>query len=233
MQFIIKTHGSEGHPELNLVKIDPFYIKNISNVDIGTPDRSSYANKIEITETYLRGLKTIKVKSAEYEKAKTSLLNTLNNNLFGFCRFARKKNQVKGSAEMETPKLTINGMYDIDGQLYLLPFKGKGPYDVTLLRPVIGLKYLGKLEKSGDSEFIKIDKIRVTFNAARGSFNFANLFNNDPTLQRTIHEFINNNFVSIFERFNEPLFGLISNFSKEIVQNVFDKIPYDELFLKD
>lgn len=66
MQHIMKTYGADGYPELNLIKIDPFYVKNLSSVDIGTSDGSSHANKIEISDTNLYGLKRMKVKSAEY-----------------------------------------------------------------------------------------------------------------------------------------------------------------------
>lgn len=129
--------------------------------------------------------------------------------------------------------MDLNGTYTSNGRLILIPIRGKGDYNITLIKPTANYRILGKIEKANDGmEYVNLTQLRVHYNGTEGIVKFENLLGNDPVIAQTIDRFLSENFFLIFDQFHDTLFDVISNMTREIIQNIFNKIPYDDFFLK-
>lgn len=60
--------------------------------------------------------------------------------------------------------------------------------------------------------------------------NFENLFNGNKLLSDTTNTFLNENWKAILDELKLPLRKSIGKTLYEIIGNVFDSIPYEEVF---
>lgn len=63
--------------------------------------------------------------------------------------------------------------------------------------------------------------------------NFENLFNGDKLLSTTTNQFLNENWTEILKELKPVLTKAIGGIYKAIADPIFNKFPYEELFLRD
>lgn len=63
--------------------------------------------------------------------------------------------------------------------------------------------------------------------------NFENLYNGDQTLSQSTNTFLNENWMDIFTELKPVLTKAIAGIYKAIAEPIFNKFPYEELFLRD
>lgn len=63
--------------------------------------------------------------------------------------------------------------------------------------------------------------------------NFDNLFNGDQVLSQSTNQFLNENWTDILAELKPVLTKAIGGIYKAIAEPIFNKFPYDELFLHD
>lgn len=61
-------------------------------------------------------------------------------------------------------------------------------------------------------------------------FNFENLYNGDKALGDSTNAFLNENWNDIFQEIKANIFDAFALISEGTVRNVFNKVPYKELF---
>lgn len=94
------------------------------------------------------------------------------------------------------------------------------------------VKFLGNLNHtSNGDEYLKIKKFRGIFEAKRGFINFDNLFNGNRVLGETVNGFLNENFERVYREFSSPIFEILSNILRKVVENIFETIPFNEMFI--
>ena len=60
--------------------------------------------------------------------------------------------------------------------------------------------------------------------------NFENLFNGDKSLTENTNAFMNENWMVIFEEIKETLYKVFGEIVKNLLNNIFKRVPYAEMF---
>lgn len=80
--------------------------------------------------------------------------------------------------------------------------------------------------------FEKIDTNTCKFPIFRLYMDFENLFNGDKVLGDTTNQFLNENWQDILNELKPVLKDVVSGISQNIIKAVFDKFPYQNIFLE-
>jgi Haemolymph juvenile hormone binding protein (JHBP) len=75
--------------------------------------------------------------------------------------------------------------------------------------------------------------IELTFwSLCRSSVHFTNLFNGDKALAENMNLFLNQNGKLLLEELKKPINSSFARIYKDLLNSVFRKIPYNELFIE-
>lgn len=130
------------------------------------------------------------------------------------------------------PVATLVGNYKINGKVLILPIQGQGISNMTMANCDFMMKWNGALEKrSNGKEYYKMNKIKATFDTTRFYMQLTNLFNGDKVLGDNMNQFLNDNWEDILKELKPAIIGAFTNIFRAIISNVFENVPYSELFL--
>ncbi|XP_049286339.1 uncharacterized protein LOC125765363 [Anopheles funestus] len=194
-----------GVPGLGLASLDPLRIDEMDIVQ-GTGPVNIVLNfkNVDIT-----GFKDVLVKKA---KGFTANPNVMEMNLL-------------------LPVASLVGSYKIKGKVLILPIQGEGASNMTMVNCDFLMKWNGGLEKRNGKEYFQMNKIKATFDTTRFYMHLTNLFNGDKALGDNMNQFLNDNWEDILKELKPAIIGAFTNIFRAIISNVFENVPYDELFL--
>lgn len=95
----------------------------------------------------------------------------------------------------------------------------------------ISLKWTGKLVEKSGQQFYQVDKFKVHFDTSRFYMDFSNLFNGDKALGDNMNVFLNDNWQDILKELKPAISAAFTKIFQAVVSNVFNKVPYNELYL--
>lgn len=122
------------------------------------------------------------------------------------------------------------GAYSLQGQFLILPIMGSGRGNISLIEPVWSMKFRGKpFEKDGES-YLKIQKMKIVFDASRMIVHLDNLFNGDKALGEDMNRVLNENWKEIYSEVKKPVIRCFHDVYTKTMQKMFDSIPYNKLF---
>ncbi|KAM7361427.1 protein takeout-like [Cochliomyia hominivorax] len=147
----------------------------------------------------------------------------------GFNKDLTKKNSIL----LQLDYLTILSDYAIDGKILILPIKGNGRSNITLVAPEISYTFTGRnIEKDGGN-YMHIDKYQAEFkNLKRMYFKVDNLFNGDKALGDNMNLFLNENWKDIYDETKGSLNKAYADVFTDIVNKVFSKYPFEKYFIE-
>ena len=94
------------------------------------------------------------------------------------------------------------------------------------------MKWNGALEKRANGkEYYQMNKIKATFDTTRFYMHLTNLFNGDKALGDNMNQFLNDNWEDILKELKPAIIGAFTKIFRAIITNVFENVPYEELFL--
>lgn len=131
------------------------------------------------------------------------------------------------------PKITINGKYKIDGRVLVLPIKGEGDAHLVLDNMTLNVIYKPKVIVKKGKEYIQTDKFKLDFDTQQLHMKLENLFNGDKKLSDNMNTFLNENWRDILKELKPSISFAIEEIFKSIINRVFIKVPYEELFLQN
>lgn len=194
-----------GIPEFNLVATDPLKIEKMDIVQGGDGPINIVLNFKNVD---LTGLSRSTVKKAT-----------------GFT-----ENPTKMELAVLVPVATLVGGYKINGKVLILPIQGEGRSNMTMENCHIQLKWTGKLVEKSGKQFYQLDKLKATFDTTRFYMQFSNLFNGDKALGDNMNMFLNDNWQDILKELKPSIISAFVQIFQRVITNVFDKVPYAELF---
>uniref|UniRef100_A0A182J094 Uncharacterized protein n=1 Tax=Anopheles atroparvus TaxID=41427 RepID=A0A182J094_ANOAO len=168
----------------------------------------------------------------------TVVLNFKNVDIYGFKDVIVKK--AKGFTDapnvmemnLVLPVTSLVGKYKINGKVLILPIQGEGASNMTMVNCDFSMKWNGRLEKhSNGKEYYKMNKIKATLDTTRFYMQLTNLFNGDKVLGDNMNQFLNDNWEDILKELKPAIIGSFTNIFRAIISNVFENVPYNELFL--
>ncbi|XP_026319156.1 circadian clock-controlled protein-like [Hyposmocoma kahamanoa] len=147
----------------------------------------------------------------------------------------------KASRDVEKGKLFVKfqcdgkleGQYEMDGQLLILPIRGKGPVHAVLRKLVISTEFdLGeKVGKDGKKHW-HIKKWTHSFELKdKADLVFENLFEGNEVLGRAARELISSNGNDVVYEIGPPVVKAMLEEIVSSVRNFFNNVPAENLTL--
>lgn len=196
----------DGVPALGLASLDPLRIDAMDIVQGDGP----VAIVLNFKDVDIYGFKDVIVKKA---KGFTETPRVMEMNLL-------------------LPVTSLIGKYKINGKVLILPIQGEGHSNMTMVNCDFTMKWNGALEKrSNGKEYYKMNKIKATLDTTRFYMQLTNLFNGDKLLGDNMNQFLNDNWEDILKELKPAIIGSFTNIFRAIIVNVFENVPYNELFL--
>lgn len=138
--------------------------------------------------------------------------------------------------------------------MLVLPIQGNGQSNITLCKspsirptvanrssfklfdfavnPVLSISFDGKTVIRNGKEYLGMEKFRLSFTVSRIHFDFQNLYNGDKLLGDSTNRFLNENWNDIFKEIKANIFDAFSLIAENVIRNVFNKVPYQDLFIE-
>ncbi|KAL7294605.1 hypothetical protein TKK_0011911 [Trichogramma kaykai] len=129
------------------------------------------------------------------------------------------------------PHLYIEGTYEVDGRVLLLPIKGNGPLTGNFTDALGSVKVQGDLFKADDgTDHLHLSEFRMRIAIRQGSLKLENLFGGDATLGTVVNNAINNNFDAFIKELNPLIEKALSTAFMEIGNSIVKPYTYSQLF---
>ncbi|XP_014210436.1 circadian clock-controlled protein [Copidosoma floridanum] len=140
-------------------------------------------------------------------------------------------NTLRFAMDILLPHLYIEGLYEINGKVLLLPIRGSGPLTGNFTDATGSVKIQAATSKdiNGD-DHITLNEFRMRISIRKGSLNLENLFNGDPTLGTVINNAINSNFDAFLKELQPLIEKALSNAFTDISNKIVNPFTYNQLF---
>lgn len=199
----------DGIRELNVPPMDPLLITNM--------EVSDSAGSISLRQKFT-DLVTTGISDAHIYEVRSNFNPPETIELFANCGLDKCK---------------MDSGYEMDGNVLLLPIKGKGNCTFTFtgakgwLGPV-GHGYM----KNGKMYFNVTDFKMDIYDIEDFEMNFDNLFNGDKRLGDHMNNFLNENWKSMWKELRLLFEGAFGALYAQYSRRIFDKVPFDDIFKK-
>ncbi|XP_049773896.1 circadian clock-controlled protein daywake-like [Schistocerca cancellata] len=131
------------------------------------------------------------------------------------------------------PRLQVLADYQVDGKILVLPLKGSGPANITLLDVPLTLKFEYELVKKEDGkEYLNPTKATPTFDTSRTYIQLDNLFNGDKLLGENTNMFLNENWREVTTDVGPVIAQAIAEAVRQILSGIALQVPYGQLFIQ-
>ncbi|KAJ6635874.1 Protein takeout [Pseudolycoriella hygida] len=125
--------------------------------------------------------------------------------------------------------ISIVGPYKMSGRFLLLPVAGEGMSTITFHKVNFTMNWQTDVETRDGKDYLKIKSVDYKSSIKRLHMNMENLFNN-KALSDNMNTIFNENYQLIFNEIQEPVEKSFENILLDVIQPVFDKFPYNEMF---
>ncbi|KAG8227706.1 hypothetical protein J437_LFUL007988 [Ladona fulva] len=129
------------------------------------------------------------------------------------------------------PRIELESKYTIDGKILILPIKGEGDANITLVNMDLFYDFGGEWEKRDDGkEYLKVKDYKIQFKSGRTYIKLTNLFNGDAELGKRMNEFLDVNWKEVTEEMGPPIADALGEVIKTIMEGFTDQVPYEYIF---
>ncbi|KAH8329909.1 hypothetical protein KR067_007579, partial [Drosophila pandora] len=132
---------------------------------------------------------------------------------------------------MQATDLEVHAKYDVDGKLLILPIVSQGTAVIKLSDVHSKSRILVEPVKRPDGHtYLNITDFRLTTKLRNGSFNMSNLFNDNVELRDSTLKVLNQEWEALAADV-QPAFNVACGRAfKNILQGLWNDIPYEEFF---
>ncbi|XP_031356968.1 circadian clock-controlled protein-like [Photinus pyralis] len=139
--------------------------------------------------------------------------------------------EFKLSMVMHLEDVDIVSQYKLNGSVLLLPIFGEGEVKITMTNTKVPFELIGEVAEKKGTKYADISSVKMDLNPAKVVFDFKNLFKGDPRLGPEMNNILNENWKEIFNDVKHGYNEALSAVAKNIANQIFRKVPYDDLFL--
>ena len=134
--------------------------------------------------------------------------------------------------DVDLPRLSISGNYDVNGRIILLYIRGNGPMQGNFTNSKAFVKIQMKEFKKEDGEsYLKVAELKTKIAVVQdGALHLENLFGGDPVLSDAVNNAINSNFNSFVTEIKPTVENAISNAFTDIANGILQQFPFKTLF---
>lgn len=140
-------------------------------------------------------------------------------------------NTLRFALDILLPHLYIDGQYEVDGRILLLPIRGNGQLTGNFTDATGSCKIQMEVVKdaSGD-DHVHISEFRMRISIRQGTLKLENLFNGDPTLGAVVNNAINSNFEAFIKELQPLIEKTLSQAFVDIGNKIIAQFTYQQLF---
>lgn len=113
----------------------------------------------------------------------------------------------------------------------MLPIQGDGKSSLSFDNVDIVIKYKPRIIMKHGKDYIQTEKFKLDFETTKLALHFSNLFNGDKALGDNMNLFLNENWKDILGELKPSISSALEQIFEIIINRIFAKVPYDELFL--
>ncbi|XP_011309503.1 protein takeout [Fopius arisanus] len=131
------------------------------------------------------------------------------------------------------PHLSIDGQYEIDGKVILLPITGSGRITGNFTDCLGAVKFIAGTAVDNGVEYFRIKEFDLKITVGKGSLRLDNLFGGDKVIGDVVNNAINNNFDAFLKELMPVVEKALGVAFREIGQNIVNQFTFDQLFPLD
>ncbi|KAJ8673663.1 hypothetical protein QAD02_004925 [Eretmocerus hayati] len=198
----IKPKLATGLPQYDIPSLEPLIFKELT--------AGNEANGLKVT---VKDIKCYGASDFEIEKIRTEI-ETL--------RFA---------VDLLLPHLYIEGQYEVNGRVLLLPIQGNGPIygNFTDALGQVKIQAAVKTDEQGE-EHMHLSELRLRIAIRKGTLRLENLFNGDPVLGNAVNNAINSNFDGFIKELQPLIEKALSENFLELGNKIIEPFPFHAIF---
>lgn len=119
----------------------------------------------------------------------------------------------------------------MDGQVLILPIKGNGKSNITMVDLKTKHDQRGEIFEKDGEKYFRIKEYKIKFEPRLVMMNFTNLFNGDKQLGNNMNSFLNENWQVVFDELKSGYEESFSKVFKSFANQLFTQVPVDKIFL--
>ncbi|XP_034253546.1 protein takeout-like [Thrips palmi] len=126
----------------------------------------------------------------------------------------------------------IGGIYNVTGNVLILPITGTGPANITLKNCKFNYTFDFDLYKRADGrDYMKVVSSNLSFDTTRVYVRLENLFNGDKLLGENMNRFINENWREVTQEIGPTIADAVAEVFKSILTNISDLVPWEYAYV--
>ncbi|XP_014244700.1 protein takeout-like [Cimex lectularius] len=126
-------------------------------------------------------------------------------------------------------KLILEGDYEVDGKILLIPIRGKGKAHIELQNVKGVLKLKGNKKARGRHTYFDLEKFDYKFSPSNMVIKF-DTFNSDKKLNNVMNRILNKYWREVLWEVKPGFEESISEVFKNIASNLFNRVPLEEIY---
>ncbi|XP_022909550.2 protein takeout-like [Onthophagus taurus] len=126
--------------------------------------------------------------------------------------------------------LSLEGLYNMTGQILVLPLNGEGNVEATLHEGEYVYEITMDVITKKNTDYYKIKSSKVDYVLKRGYFHFDNLFNGNKELGDRMNQFIDENWTVIADEIKPALAETIRSVVDSVFSGYFSTVPIKDIF---
>ncbi|XP_066255610.1 protein takeout-like [Euwallacea similis] len=198
-----------GNKELGFSTIDPFYVEKLELI---ADSKTSVKLNQKYEHIYMYGFTTSEIRK------------------FSLDYGVPGKTPCKWEIEIYTPASRMEADYELNGQVLLFPINGKGRCNVTLERLLNKHVAQCELYTKKEKTHLRLKDYTIEMTAESCHFDFPNLIPGNEQISKEVSKTVNENSLEIFKDVKNGFEQMLSSLHQNAANNVFSKIPEEELF---
>ncbi|XP_069681800.1 protein takeout-like [Periplaneta americana] len=132
--------------------------------------------------------------------------------------------------ELKFPALYILCKYDISGRILVLPIRGNGDANLTMVDNNLEFSVDYTLQEKDGNTHLVITKSQAVLKPRRVYIHLSNLFNGDKFLGNQMNEFMNENWRDVFKEMSPEISKNMAEIISNVVNNISSLLTFDSLF---
>ncbi|XP_018570652.1 circadian clock-controlled protein-like [Anoplophora glabripennis] len=144
-------------------------------------------------------------------------------------KFDLKKKKISGQLFLEG--IEIEGKYDVNGKILVIPIQGSGVINVTTVGCAVDYFVDYELVEKEGEEYLNITNGASNISFKRVYFNLTNLFNGNEELGASTNKVLNDEWEKLVDTLTPVVGKTVADIVNSIINGVARHVPFKEFFL--
>jgi len=128
-------------------------------------------------------------------------------------------------------QLVLDGDYEVNGKILLLPVHGKGKSKIILDDVDATNKISGSRITKNGKTYMDVKKYEYKFKTSKMTMNFQDLFNGDKRLSDAMNRILNSNWEEVLREMKPNFENALSEVFKDITNQLYKRVALQDIYL--